>query len=192
MLSREQFQEVYELLDQGMVDVDCGVRCDRFCCTGAAVKYLLPGEDALFRPHHPELPVLAKPWYLQVVQNECTCVRDYRMFACRAFPFRPVLAADSFEVVNLRRVRNEAFAPCWVEEPLPDWKARAIRAWGIVLSDAENRQLYGRIHFLREVLDELGDGFYEIPEDEIDSFFERKIVEVPAEEMEARARHYFA
>lgn len=191
MLTRAQFLEVYELLDRGMVDVDCGIRCERFCCTGAAVKYLLPGEELLFAPSHPELPLLDKPWYLQVVQDTCSCVREHRMFACRAFPFRPVLAPDSFAVVGLRKVQNATFAPCWVEQPLPDWRTRAIDAWGIVVGDLDNRRLYGRIHFLRELLDRLGDRFFDIPADQIDTFLEGEIQKVDPDEMESRGHAYF-
>lgn len=192
MLSQKQIREVYRLLDHGMVEIDCGVRCEQFCCTGAAVKYLLPGEFALFTRHHPDVPVARKPWYDQVVQGQCCCVREHRMFACRAFPFRPVLEATSLRAVDLRKVRNPVFAPCWIESPGSDWRERAIEAWTIVLSDRDNRVLYGRIQYLRELLDGLGDAFYDIPDDQIDSFFETKLSEAGRAALEARCRDYFA
>lgn len=191
LLHKDEFQKVYDLLDHGMADGDCGVPCSAFCCTGAAVKYLLPGEEELFGPRHPGVPLLAKPWYVQVLQSECCCVRQHRMFACRAFPFRPVIDGATGSIRDLVKVKNEAFKPCWIEEPLADWKARAIQAWEIVLGDEENRALYGRVQYLSDLLDEMGAAFFEIPPEELDDWFSTRVNEMTADDRAHLYKKYF-
>lgn len=191
LLARDEFLKVYDLLDRGMSEGDCGVPCAAFCCTGAAVKYLLPGEEELFGPRHPDVSLIAKPWYVQVVQSECCCARPYRMFACRAFPFRPVIDGATGAITDLVKVKNEAFEPCWIEEPLADWKARAMQAWEIVLGDEENRALYGRVQYLADLLDRLGNAFFEIPPGELDGWFLGKVNEMTAHDRAHLYKKYF-
>jgi hypothetical protein len=155
------------------------------------VKYLLPGEERLFAPHHPDVPLVEKPWYLQVIQETCCCVRSHRMFACRSFPFRPVLDERSGEVVDLIKVNNPVFEPCWIDRPLPDWRSRAIEAWKVVLGDRDNRLLYGRVAFLSRLLDRLGNRFYEVPEGEIDDFLRDALSRASTDELERLCREHF-
>ncbi len=176
MLTDARFLEVYELLDKGMSEGDCGEPCARFCCTGVAVKTLLPGEEALFAAYHPEVKLARGPTGLRVVQSDgCFCVREHRLFVCRAFPFRPVLDRDTGAVVDLAKVDNDTFAPCWITEPLADWRERALRAWSIVLEDPDNRRFYSRIVYLRNFLEFVGDQFYSVPEERIDLFLDEVI-----------------
>ena len=190
MLSEAEILRVYELLDRGMVEGDCGGPCGAFCCTRATSKYLLPGEEAIFRRHHPDVPVVARPWYTQVIQEECCCIREHRMFACRAFPFRPVLAPEG-AVAGLTKADDPLFEPCWIESPLPEWAPRAREAWSIVLGDTDSRLLYGRIRFLSNLLDSLGKTFHAIPVDEIDRYFRDRIVRAGEEGLLALCCEYF-
>lgn len=191
MLSEEQLLRVYELLDGEVVEGDCGEKCGAFCCTGAAVKYLLPGEEKYFRRRHPDVSVVQKPWYPHVFQSECCCVREHRMFTCRAFPFRPLISRSTGDVVDMVKTDNEVFEPCWIKEPLPEWRERSIEAWRIVLADRDCRMLYGRVRFLANTLDELGERFYEIAPDKIDNFFLERIDEAGEESIEALWMDYF-
>jgi hypothetical protein len=191
MLSPEQFETVYRLLDDGMTSSDCGGPCARFCCTGAAVKALLPGEEALFTARHPDVELVHELWYAKVVQSECCCLRPYRMFACRAFPFRPVLDAASGEVADLERVDNTAFAACWVTEPQPDWRGRAIQAWKIVLGDPDNRRFYGRIAYLASFLDFLGARAEAMPEAELRKWMALALEQMTPEQEQFLYRTHF-
>ncbi len=184
MLTEKDLLRVYALLEKGMVEEDCGTKCDAFCCTGATTKYLLPGEEIYFRRHHPDVPVVEKPWYTQVFQSECCCKRQHRMFACRAFPFRPVLHRSSRRIVSLAKVDKALFEPCWIIQPDRDWAGRAVEAWEIVLDDADNRRHFGRIQFLVGLLDRLGDDYYQIPADSIEQFLSGEIAKVPEEELQ--------
>lgn len=191
MLTEKKLLRVYALLDRGMVKGDCGVKCGAFCCTGATTKYLLPGEAPYFRRHHPEVPVVEKPWYTQVFQTECCCTREHRMFACRAFPFRPVLERATRRIIRLEKADKALFEPCWIERPEPAWERRAREAWKIVLDDADNRRHYGRIQFLVRLLDKMGDDFFEVPANAIEQFLSDEIAGADEEELQDLLFEFF-
>ncbi len=174
-----------------MVEGDCGVKCGRFCCTGATAKYLLPGEERLFRSRHPNVAVARRPWYTQVFTEKCCCVREHRMFACRAFPFRPVVDRASLAVTGLVKAGNPLFEPCWIENANGAWLEKAAQAWEIVIGDADNRRLYGRIRFLSNLLDRMGEELYDIPETGLHEFFEQEIAGASEEELQALFFDYF-
>jgi hypothetical protein len=148
MFIKEQFTRLYHLLDGDMVEVDCGVRCEHYCCSAAdAVKYFLPAEEDYFSSP-PNLEIFDHflfTGYRSRDGNRCACTRDARPFCCRIFPFRPIIDPDLYRVVDLTRARGAGFdTHCWVTEPLDEWKLNAIEAWQFVLSDKENLGFYAR------------------------------------------------
>jgi hypothetical protein len=177
-----------------MVEGDCGIPCQQFCCTAAAVKTLLPGEDELFQPHHPDVEIARRPWFMRVFQKSCCCVREHRMFVCRAFPFRPVLDGDGAQVVDLVKIEQEAFTPCWVTTPLPHWRERAMRAWQIVLDDADNRRMYSHVVYLRELMDFLeaqGLQLEALPDEQVRKLFGKAIAEMTERQERLLYLRYF-
>lgn len=191
MLTMEQFDTVYRLLDHGMTESDCGVPCQQFCRGSIAVKSLLPGEEPIFRSRHPEAVVLHEPWYSRVVQETCCCRRPHRMFVCRAFPFRPVLDAHSGAVVDLAKVQHPDFAPCWVIEPLPAWRRRAIHAWRIVLDDEDNRRFFSHMAYLNRFLDFLGERARSLPDTQLRGLMEQALSAMTPQQEQAVYRMGF-
>jgi hypothetical protein len=158
MFGPEQFQQLYQMLDPDMVDSDCGIRCGKFCCIGDgqtdnAFKYLLPGEAEYLVGHNYHHHAVLEDFgflihYHSIEPGVCACqnVRNYRPFCCRMFPFRPLIDQSRTTVVDLTKTRNELFSPCWVEQPLSPWRARAIDAWNFLFTDRIYLQFYARYY----------------------------------------------
>ncbi len=165
MLTPDDLRAIYRLLDQGQtVDVtgdpvDCGVRCDKFCCRpGNTTKYLLPGEREFLESAMAERgdpPFAFKNlYYFESIDEPptraCACepLRELRPFNCRIFPYSPRL--DGRTVVGLKKSRLKYLAPCWIDEPAPRWGAGAVQAWQRVLDDVDARLLFCRLGALWE------------------------------------------
>jgi len=165
MLADDDFRAIYDLLDVGQtVDdagraVDCGIRCDKFCCRpDNTTKYLLPGErrflDAALAARG-RAPLACKDLYYFESLDEppdraCACepLRELRPFNCRVFPYSPAL--EGTRVVGLRKSKLQYLAPCWIDEPAPRWRDGAISAWQRVLDDVDGRLLFCRLGALWE------------------------------------------
>lgn len=91
MFTVAQFVQLYELLNRDMVDEDCGIRCQQYCCrVPGTVKYFLPGEEEAFisQPNNMEIvDYYFYKGYRSRVSGCCSCTRDQRPFCCRIFPF---------------------------------------------------------------------------------------------------------
>ena len=160
MLDAAAFRALYALLagDQTIDDdgraVDCGVRCGKFCCS--PTKYLLPGERAFLQSALDERTDDATPAspsgrgftplsldffdsIADVPGQACACenARDLRPFNCRMFPYSPRVD-DRGVVVGLKKGALKLFEPCWITTPAPAWEKDAVRAWQMVLDDADN------------------------------------------------------
>lgn len=160
MLTADDLRAIYALLEHGQtVDtagapVDCGVRCDKFCCRpGNTTKYLLPGEraflEAAMRERGDPPFAFKNLYYFESIEEPdtraCACepLRDLRPFNCRVFPYSPRLEGKS--VVGLKKSRLKYLEPCWIEEPAPAWRDGAVQAWQRVLDDIDSRLLFGRL-----------------------------------------------
>jgi len=158
MFGDSQFEQLYKTLDAGMVDCDCGIRCGKFCCVGNdetedPFKYLLPGEAEFLVLHNFHEHAILEDFgfvirYRTQKPGACTCenIREYRPFCCRIFPFRPVIDEEKEIVTDLVKAKGERFSPCWIEEPLADWRKRAIEAWNFLLSDRSNLIFYAQFY----------------------------------------------
>jgi hypothetical protein len=178
MFDSVRFERLYNMLDLDMVDGDCGIRCGKFCCVGNgdsdnAFKYLLPGEAeylVLHGFHHHA--VLEDFGFLIHYRSEspdlCVCekIRAFRPFCCRMFPFRPVVDASSETVTCLVKTENERFSPCWVEQPSPSWRARAIAAWNFLFSDPDNLRFYAQYYLCLKKSEESSASFAQAMEED--------------------------
>jgi hypothetical protein len=150
------FTKLYQLLSGEMVDVDCGIQCQKHCCNHNT-RYLLPGElkflhasgvAAAFKP----IDHLYFTSFDRAEGHGCACdqLRELRPFNCRIFPFRPRF--ENGEVVGIKKARGPAFLPCWVEQPLPSWGEAATEAWRLVLADRDNALFYAKLNALTELV----------------------------------------
>jgi hypothetical protein len=165
VLTDAQFDQIHALLEHGQTldatgqPVDCGVRCGKFCCSPATTKYLLPGEGAYLERKMAQSGAHAfrieslfffDTFQSTVGRTDCICdeARVLRPFNCRAFPYAPTLDGD--QVVGLHRNKLQYLESCWIERPGFDWARGAMRAWQIVLSDPDSRQLFAKMAVLWE------------------------------------------
>ena len=165
MLRADELVAIYALLEHGQtVDpkgapVDCGERCDKFCCRpGNTTKYLLPGErefleSAMRERGDPPFAFKSLYWFESLDEpptRACACepLRELRPFNCRVFPYSPRL--EGRRVVGLKKSRLKYLEPCWIEEPAPAWQAGAVQAWQRVLDDTDSRLLFCRLGALWE------------------------------------------
>ena len=165
MLTADELRAIYRLLDQGQtVDtagnaVDCGERCDKFCCRpGNTTKYLLPGErefleSAMLERGDPPFAFKSLYYFESIDEpptRACACepLRELRTFNCRVFPYSPQL--DGRVVVGLKKSKLKYLEPCWIHEPAPRWRDSAVQAWQRVLEDVDSRLLFCRLGALWE------------------------------------------
>src|SRR5262249_43140612 len=113
--------------------------------------------------------------YHSFSHRECACaaVRNFRPFCCRIFPYRPVIDESVSRVVDLVKVGNEKFSPCWIESPLSQWRSRAIEAWNYVLADRVNRQFYAQYYYCLKQSECSDASFFQALEE--DEIFHKKI-----------------
>ena len=115
ILSKEDFQKVYEILDSATpISGDCGKKCGALCCLpkpifqyNSLLIYLLPGEDSLHDKEDPWLKwyslntkkyLFPKSWGKRFRAVRCSgpskCKRNLRPIQCRTFPLMPYLTPD--------------------------------------------------------------------------------------------------
>ena len=167
MFDTATFTAVYSLLegDQTLDDagagVDCGVRCDAFCCRpGNTTKYLLPGErrflEEALAPHGGVPFRFVNLGFFESIveppasERPCACApaRAFRTFNCRVFPYLPVLSGR--DVTAVKKSKAAHLGACWIETPAGPWARRAVDAWQRVLDDDDNRRLFARLGALWE------------------------------------------
>jgi hypothetical protein len=102
-----------------------------------------------------------------------------------------VLDRSTGRVTSVVKADNPLFEPCWIERADPDWARRAVEAWTIVLGDADNRRLYGRIQFLGNLLDRMGDEYYQLPADSVERFMGDAVASAREEELQALLFDFF-
>ncbi|MBL8149652.1 MAG: hypothetical protein JNN15_06965 [Blastocatellia bacterium] len=205
MFIDKEFRQLYQLLDYGMVDVDCGIKCGRFCCVGdrdsePAFKYLLPGEvEHLVMCGFHEHAVLEDFGFLihyrAIKTGSCACenIREHRPFCCRVFPFRPEIDISAQRVVGLWKTESKRFLPCWIDKPSEDWKQRAIRAWNMLFSDRTYLEFYARYYLCLKESEKTDLSFVELIEK--DEGFREKMLSLqtlPIEHLWSMCKSFFA
>jgi hypothetical protein len=154
ILQKEDFEQVYRLLDTPAIEGNCGELCGSLCCQEyepGVGMYLLPGEECMFTGREQWLTwkyQLAKKhdfppeWkgMVQFVMCQGTCPRDRRPIQCRTFPLMPYLD-ESGENLSMRldALTGSLICPL-VREPgahaiRPEFQERALEAWRILLKD---------------------------------------------------------
>ncbi len=162
MFGPDDFRAIYAQLSGDMVDLDCGVRCGKFCCDPTnTTKYLLPGEQQFIQDRgggsvlafvdHMYFQTYAAHADSEGLKQGCACtqMRGERPFCCRVFPFRPTI--EGLAVVAVQKAKGAHFAPCWIEAPLAQWAQDATQAWATVLADRDNLQFYAQLALLFEM-----------------------------------------
>lgn len=162
MFAADDFEKLYASLSGDMVDVDCGIRCGKFCCDPEnTTKYLLPGEQGFLEANGAgsALAFVDNLYFSSYRAQEgspgiaagcaCTQMRGHRPFCCRVFPFRPRI--EQGVVVGVKKARGDYLQPCWIEEPLSAWAEAARAAWTFVLSDLDNLRFYAQLSLLWEM-----------------------------------------
>ena len=153
VLSKQDFNEVYSLLNVHPLDFDCGILCGSLCCQEyepGVGMYLLPGEEQMFSGKETWLDwkyVKAKDhnfpldWkgHVAFVTCNATCPRDKRPIQCRTFPLMPYLTLDGELLVKLDTLTGILICPM-IKEPdkyplKPEFYAAALSAWRILIKD---------------------------------------------------------
>jgi hypothetical protein len=186
MFGARQFEHLYAMLAAEMVASDCGISdCGKFCCVGDgqvdnAFKYLLPGEAEYLVTHGFHNYAVLEDFgflihYRANRAQHCACekMRGQRPFCCRVFPFRPVIDVAAGRVVDLVKAQNKSFTPCWISEPLANWRVAAISAWNYVLTDRSNRQFYAQYFYCLKKSETAQISFFQALEE--DELFGRRI-----------------
>lgn len=110
------FQRVYELMDEPLIQGNCGEMCNFNCCRTICESgemlgiYLLPfefeymqnGKVVKYEIHnkmHYEIPAGIKKLYFISCNKENGCNRDFRPIQCRTYPFEPHLVNDILSLV---------------------------------------------------------------------------------------------
>ena len=116
MTYKAHFEKAYALMNQPIIEGNCGSLCDYHCCrpkgeSGETLgMYLLPFEFEMMQAghvthvetHHKalyEMPPKIKKLYYMHCHEEEGCLRALRPIQCRTYPFEPHLQDDQFSLV---------------------------------------------------------------------------------------------
>lgn len=153
VLSKEDFEEVYRLLDVPPLESDCGELCGRKCCQEyepGVGMYLLPGEESMFTGREPWLRWSYKlarhhdfpgSWKGLVAFVMCrgTCPREKRPIQCRTFPLMPYLSPEGELAVRLDTLAGSLICPLVTgpdRHPLrSEFVENVLKAWRILTRD---------------------------------------------------------
>lgn len=119
------FQKAYELMDQPLIEGNCGEICNHACCRTVGESgeklgiYLLPFEFECMQKgkvkdckiHDKmlyETPPGIKKLYFVSCHDENTCMRDLRPVQCRTYPFEPHLMDGVLSLV----IEKDQIHPC--------------------------------------------------------------------------------
>lgn len=122
---KEIFEKAYELMDQPIVEGNCGELCDYHCCRSHGCDgnklgmYLIPLEFELMQESsvksyeiHPNtkyfMPPQIKKLYYIFCDEEEGCFRNLRPIQCRTYPFEPHIEDDELYLV----IEEDQFHSC--------------------------------------------------------------------------------
>lgn len=110
------YQKAYQLMDQAIIDSNCGLLCNYHCCrdkdeTGRPIgMYLLPLEyEAVQKPYvtdyeihsskEYDIPGKLKKMYYIFCHEDQGCLRHLRPIQCRTYPFEPHLIDGKLHLI---------------------------------------------------------------------------------------------
>ena len=153
ILTKEDFETVYRLLDVPPLETDCGELCGRICCQEyepGVGMYLLPGEEVMFTGREPWLRWEYKrakhhgfppEWkgLVRFAMCQGTCPRERRPIQCRTFPLMPYLDSSGRLEMKLDSLSGCLICPL-VREPerhvlRQEFVENALQAWSILIKD---------------------------------------------------------
>lgn len=133
------FKRAYELMNQPVVEGNCGELCGYHCCrrkesTGERLgMYLLPLEfeyvqKAVVKSYEVhsnliyDMPPKVKKLYYIFCHEETGCLRDFRPVQCRTYPFEPHLEDGEFSLV----IERDQIHDCPLLKSIPEWRQAFI------------------------------------------------------------------
>jgi len=153
MLQKDDFRNVYSILDVGPLEFDCGTLCDSLCCQefepGVGI-YLLPGEEQMFTQQetwliwtYPKARYGGFPssWKGRAPFVMCKgqCPREKRPIQCRTFPLMPYLSLDKRLETRMDFLSGILICPILknpCKYPLSSRFVQAVeQGWSILLRD---------------------------------------------------------
>lgn len=136
---KEIFETAYRLMDEAIIDGNCGELCGYHCCRRSDAAgdhmgmYLLPLEYEYmqydqateFEIHSNLLydmpPKIKKSYYIYCHEKE-GCLRELRPIQCRTFPFEPHIENGEFSIV----IEKEQIHACPLIGMIPQWRQAFI------------------------------------------------------------------
>ena len=121
---KEIFEEAYKMMDEPIIDGNCGELCDYHCCRSHEGEnnklgmYLLPLEYELmqkdsvvdFEIHSNliyEMPSKIKKLYYIFCDEANGCLRSMRPIQCRTYPFEPHIENDKlFLIIEKNQIHS--------------------------------------------------------------------------------------
>lgn len=137
---KELFNKAYELMNEPIIDGNCGELCNFHCCRSNSNDknrlgmYLLPYEfeaiqdnkDAKYEVHSSkkyEMPIKIKKLYYLFCDGAEGCLRDLRPIQCRTYPFEPHLEDGIlYLVIEKNQIHN---CPLLINKDL--WRKEFIK-----------------------------------------------------------------
>lgn len=169
---KASFEKAYQLMDEPLVDTNCGLLCNFHCCRSheadeALGMYLLPFEYETMQSkvkdyevhssYQYDLPKGIKKQYYIFCSDDSGCLRTNRPIQCRTYPFEPhyldgvlslVIEKDQLHHCPLIHKR-EQWRPEFVTGIYEGWKAlldiEAVK--GYIQSQSETRHQEKNILF---------------------------------------------
>jgi hypothetical protein len=136
---KEIFENAYKLMNEPIVDGNCGERCGYHCCRHRDANeeklgmYLLPLEFEYMQSGHVDdfeihnhrvydmPPKIKKLHYIHCQKTE-GCLRNYRPIQCRTYPFEPHLDDGEFSLV----IEKDQLHACPLLDNIPEWRQAFI------------------------------------------------------------------
>lgn len=162
MSINEIYERAYALMDEPVINGNCGILCNDHCCRERAEDgekmgiYLLPLEyEAMIKEkaiekhlritRHSakvyEMPSSIKYLHFVYCTDSAGCMRGNRPIQCRTYPFEPHLENGELSIV----VPNEQIHDCPLLKQAETWRAEFIRGvfegWKLLMTIPEVRTL---------------------------------------------------
>lgn len=155
MKIKEIFEQAYLLMDEPVIDGNCGMLCNYHCCRDDGDDgeqmgiYLLPLEyEAMIQgqvfekrlriTRHSnklyEMPSKIKNLYFVYCSDSSKCLREYRPVQCRTYPFEPHIENGELYIIVLK----DQIHQCPLLKQEDNWRPEFIRGvyegWKLLIS----------------------------------------------------------
>lgn len=142
--------EAYDLMNEPVIDGNCGELCNYHCCRPFCDEgnklgmYMLPFEFELIHKgkiknyeihtkQNYELPNGTKKLYYIFCEDDSSCLRELRPIQCRTYPFEPLLEDDELFLI----IEDEQFHICPLLKMQENWRWEFVlgiyRGWSKLL-----------------------------------------------------------